>query len=82
MLQNSNDPTTHPGLVQEYSNCLGLEKEIKWLDQAKDRVAAYDDLGTHPEVLSECCGRLVESRLHAGLAKSVLPGSRGRSVGQ
>ncbi|ANM29745.1 alpha/beta hydrolase [Acidobacteria bacterium Mor1] len=52
VIQNRNDPWTDPALVQRYYDQLGGEKELLWLDLAKSRAAAYDYLGTNPEVLT------------------------------
>lgn len=53
VIQNSNDPWTNMDSVREYYQLLGGEKEMLWLDLAKNRAAAYDWLGTSPQKLSE-----------------------------
>ena len=51
VVQNKNDPWTQLSMVQDYYDALAVEKELKMLDIAPSRFAAYDYLGTHPEDL-------------------------------
>ncbi|MEM9631496.1 MAG: alpha/beta fold hydrolase [Pseudomonadota bacterium] len=51
VVQNSNDPWTEMGMVQDYYNALTVEKDLKLLDLEKSRFAAYDYIGSHPEDL-------------------------------
>lgn len=51
VVQNTNDPWTEMGMVQDYFDGLTVEKELKLLDLEKSRFAAYDYVGTHPEEL-------------------------------
>lgn len=57
VVQNRNDPWTDLDFVQRYHDELTVEKEMLWLDLAKSRGAAYDYLGTSPEILSDFFGR-------------------------
>ena len=57
VLQNRNDPWTDLEFVQRYHDELRVEKEMRWVDLAKSRAAAYDYLGTDPDVLTEFFGR-------------------------
>ncbi|MEO1269726.1 MAG: alpha/beta hydrolase, partial [Myxococcota bacterium] len=51
VIQNTNDPWANVERVQQYFDELQVEKEIRWPELSKDRAAAYDWLGTHPEQL-------------------------------
>lgn len=49
VIQNKNDPWTKLDKVDEYFHLLSGEKELLMLDLEKNRAAAYDWLGEHPE---------------------------------
>ena len=49
VIQNQNDPWTKLEKVQSYYDALTVEKELRMLDLAESRFAAYDDLGQAPE---------------------------------
>jgi len=51
VVQNTNDPWTEMGMVQDYFDGLTVEKELKLLDLETSRFAAYDYVGSHPENL-------------------------------
>lgn len=51
VVQNKNDPWTQMGMVQDYYDALGGEKELKLLDIEKSRFAAYDYAGSRPQDL-------------------------------
>ena len=51
VVQNSNDPWTQMGMVEDYFEALTVEKELKLLDIEKSRFAAYDYVGSHPAEL-------------------------------
>ena len=51
VVQNTNDPWTQMGMVQDYFDALTVEKDLKLLDLEKSRFAAYDYVGAHPEDL-------------------------------
>ena len=52
VMQNKNDPWTDIDFVNAYYDGLQVEKEMLWLDLAKSRAAAYDNLGESPEPLA------------------------------
>ena len=52
VIQNENAPWANRDRVQQYFDALEVPKEMLWLDLSKDRAAAYDWLGTHPETLT------------------------------
>lgn len=49
VIQNSNDPMTNMGMVQQYYDDLRVEKEMLKVDLEKKRGAAYAWLGKNPE---------------------------------
>lgn len=49
VIQNSNDPMTNMGMVDQYYNDLKVEKEMLKVDLEKKRGAAYAWLGKNPE---------------------------------
>ena len=53
VVQNKNDPWTDLDFVQEYYDKLQVEKDLVWVELSKDRAAAYDYLGTAPEMISK-----------------------------
>jgi len=57
VIQNENDPWTNIDFVKQYYNELTVEKEILWLDLAKQRAAAYDYVGKSPEKILEFFGK-------------------------
>lgn len=57
LIQNKNDPWANLDRIQEYFDALEVEKELLWLDLSKDRAAAYEWLGAHPEQLIAFFGR-------------------------
>lgn len=59
VVQNSNDPWTKMGMVDDYFQALSVEKELKLLDLKKSRFAAYEYVGTHPEDLMGWFDRFV-----------------------
>lgn len=59
VVQNNNDPWTQMGMVQDYCDGLGGEKDLKLLDIEKSRFAAYDYVGSHPEDLMGWFDRLM-----------------------
>ena len=53
VIQNRNDPWTDINFVQRYYDELqGDDNELLWLDLSNQRAAAYDYLGTSPQVLA------------------------------
>ena len=57
VIQNKNDPWTNQELVNEYYECLNVEKELLWLDLAEQRAAGYDWLGKNSEKILEWFGK-------------------------
>ncbi|MEM7159257.1 MAG: alpha/beta hydrolase [Myxococcota bacterium] len=57
VVQNKNDPWSTPEIVQQFYDELQVEKEALWLDLVKQRAAAYDYLGTHPQFIDEFFGK-------------------------
>ena len=57
VVQNRNDPWTDLDFVQRYHDELRVERDIAWLDLSEKRAAAYDYLGTNPELISGFFGR-------------------------
>ena len=57
VVQNKNDPWTDLDFVQRFFDELKVEKELLWLDLSEKRAAAYDYLGTHPEMISRFFGK-------------------------
>lgn len=57
LIQNKNDPWANAERVQAYYDKLAGEKEMKWLELSKDRAAAYDWLGEHPDTLVDFFGQ-------------------------
>ncbi|MEM7310864.1 MAG: alpha/beta fold hydrolase [Planctomycetota bacterium] len=57
VVQNRNDPWTDLDFVQSFHDKLRVEKELSWLDLTKKRAAAYDHLGTSPEIISSFFGK-------------------------
>lgn len=57
VVQNENDPWSTPEIVQAFYDELRVEKEMLWLDLAKQRAAAYDYLGTNPEFIAQFFGK-------------------------
>ncbi|WP_248325668.1 alpha/beta hydrolase [Aquimarina acroporae] len=49
VIQNSNDPMTNMGMVQQYYEDLTVEKELLMIDLEKKRGAAYAWLGKNPK---------------------------------
>ena len=49
VIQNQNDPWTKLEMVQSYYDALTVKKELRMLDLAESRFAAYDYLGQAPE---------------------------------
>ena len=49
VIQNQNDPWTSLEMVNSFYNALTVEKELRMLDLAESRFAAYDHLGHAPE---------------------------------
>ena len=57
VIQNKNDPWTNHELVNEYYNCLNVEKELLWLNLKKQRAAGYDWIGKNSEKILEWFGK-------------------------
>ena len=53
VIQNKNDPWTSIESVNTYYSLLPGKKEMLWLDLEKKRAAAYDWLGSQPEIFTQ-----------------------------
>ncbi|NER23046.1 MAG: alpha/beta hydrolase [Symploca sp. SIO1C2] len=60
VIQNTNDPWTNLDFVKQYYNALTVEKEMLWLDLAKQRAAAYDYIGKSPEKILDFFGKYLD----------------------
>ena len=50
VIQNRNDPWTKLDMVQSYFDALKVPKDLQLLDLKPRRLAAYDYIGSNPEV--------------------------------
>lgn len=57
VIQNRNDPWTNHELINEYYNCLNVEKELLWLELEKQRAAGYDWISKNSEKILEWFGK-------------------------
>lgn len=57
LVQNENDPWANADRIRQFHDALTVEKELVWLDLSKDRAAAYNHLGEHPELVVDFFGK-------------------------
>jgi hypothetical protein len=61
VVQNRNDPMLNEEMMGQFFDDIRTEKEMRWLDLAKSRGAAYAYLPEHPKMISEFFDRYMSA---------------------